>query len=103
MLERIIDHRAAPTVLAARDALRRAVVGDLSTSALPVLPVLDQIFDHRGIGQGRGVAQAARFVLGDLAQDAAHDLAGITSTANLHRLRDVGLFDKTIYRINNAR
>src|SRR4051794_19127270 len=50
----------------AREPLRR----------LLVLPVLDEVVDHAGIGQGRGVAQAARLVLGDLAQDAAHDLAG---------------------------
>ena len=36
----------------------------------------DEIVDHGGIRQGRGVAEAARLVLGDLAQDAAHDLAG---------------------------
>src|SRR4051794_34378648 len=37
---------------------------------LLVLPVLHQIVDHRRIGQGRGVAQIAVLVLGDLAQDA---------------------------------
>ena len=44
-------------------------------SVVPVLPVLDQIIDHGGFGQRRGVTQRAEFVLGDLAQDAAHDLA----------------------------
>ena len=48
----------------------------LCRRALLVLPVLDEIFDHGGVGQRRGVAEATRFVLGDLAQDAAHDLAG---------------------------
>src|SRR5215468_6776247 len=37
--------------------------------------VLHQIVDHRRIGQRRGVAEIAEIVLGDLAQDAAHDLA----------------------------
>src|ERR1700712_4759355 len=50
--------------------------GSLSLSGLLVLPVRHQIIHDRGIGQGRGIAEAARFVLGDLAQDAAHDLAG---------------------------
>lgn len=45
-------------------------------SALLVLPVGDQIVDDSGIGQRRGVAQRAEFVLGDLAQYPAHDLAG---------------------------
>src|SRR5579871_352636 len=48
--------------------------GDLSRP--PVLAVLHEVVDHGGIGQGRGVAERARLVLGDLAQDAAHDLAG---------------------------
>src|SRR5689334_5455637 len=37
--------------------------------------IFHQVVDHRRIGQGRGVAQAPELVLGDLAQDAAHDLA----------------------------
>src|SRR5690348_18099738 len=40
-----------------------------------VLAVLDEVIDHGGISQGRGVAEARRLVLGDLAQDSAHDLA----------------------------
>src|SRR5690554_86149 len=42
---------------------------------LPVLPILHQISDHGRIGQGGSVAQRVEVVLGDLAQDAAHDLA----------------------------
>jgi len=48
----------------------------LSRRVLLVLAVLDQIVDHGGIRQRRGVAETSRLVLGDLAQDAAHDLAG---------------------------
>src|ERR1700687_5641915 len=48
----------------------------LRPRALLVLAVLHEILDHGGIGQRRGVAEATRFVFGDLAQDAAHDLAG---------------------------
>ncbi len=51
--------------------------GHFPTLAHPlVLPVLHEVVDHGRIGRGRGVAEAGRFVLGDLAQDAAHDLAG---------------------------
>src|SRR5436190_20338046 len=41
-----------------------------------VLAVLDEVVDDSGIRQRRGIAEAARLVLGDLAQDPAHDLAG---------------------------
>src|SRR5690606_37097782 len=41
-----------------------------------VLPVVDQVANHAGIRQGGGIAERAVVVLGDLAQDAAHDLAG---------------------------
>src|SRR5690606_24380538 len=37
--------------------------------------VLDEVADHAGVGEGRDVAEVARVVLGDLAQDAAHALA----------------------------
>src|SRR6202048_3128892 len=48
----------------------------LHPRALLVLPVRDEIVDDGGIGQCRGIAEASRLVLGDLAQDAPHDLAG---------------------------
>ena len=35
-----------------------------------------QVLDHAGIGERRGIAQRAEVVRRDLAQDAAHDLAG---------------------------
>src|ERR1700733_6771668 len=43
----------------------------VSSGALAVLPVADEVVDHGGIGERRGVAEICRLVLGDLAQDAA--------------------------------
>ena len=37
--------------------------------------VADQILHNTGVGQGRGIAQAIQLIAGNLAQDAAHDLA----------------------------
>src|SRR5215467_7609772 len=45
-------------------------------ASLGAFAVLYQILDNGGIGERRGVAQMLEVVLGDLAQDAAHDLAG---------------------------
>lgn len=47
----------------------------LPLASLPVLPVGDQVIDDRGVGERRGVVECGEIVLGDLAQDAAHDLA----------------------------
>ena len=43
--------------------------------SVPLLSSLDQGIDHRGIGQGRGIAQLINGALGDLAQDPPHDLS----------------------------
>src|SRR3984893_5327536 len=43
---------------------------------LSVLPMVDEVVDDSGLRQRRGVAEIIEFVLGDLAQNAAHDLAG---------------------------
>jgi hypothetical protein len=40
-----------------------------------VLAVGDQVVDNSWIGKCRRIAQRAEVILGDLAQDAAHDLA----------------------------
>src|SRR6185312_7987243 len=64
----MLAHRPGTTTLKAMRVLR--------CRGFAVLPILDEVVDHGRIGQRRGVAQAARLVLGDLAQDAAHDLAG---------------------------
>jgi len=59
--------------------LSRALKLDLNRvchAALPVLPVFDQVIDNFRLCQRRGVAEIIKAVLGDLAQDAAHDLAG---------------------------
>src|SRR5215472_9086533 len=58
-----------------------------------VLPVVDQVVDHRGIGQCRGVAEIAVFVLGDLAQDTAHDLARAGLWQTWRKLDQVGRRD----------
>src|SRR5690606_3193142 len=42
---------------------------------LLVLPVFDEIIDDGRVGQRRGIAQRAEIVLGDLPENAAHDLA----------------------------
>ena len=41
-----------------------------------VLTVIDEVVDDAWVGQCRGVAEVGEFILRDLAQDAAHDLAG---------------------------
>ena len=63
-------------------------------ACLLVLPVVHQIVDHRRIGQRRGVAEIAVFVLGDLAQDAAHDLAGARLRQAGRELDQVGRGDR---------
>src|SRR2546430_1114869 len=55
-----------------------------------VLPVVDEVVDHGRIGERRGVAQRAVIVLGDLAQDAAHDLAGARFRQARRELDEVG-------------
>src|SRR6056297_4257084 len=47
----------------------------MAARSVAVHPVLDQLVDNAGVGQCRGVAKAAIVVLGNLAQDTAHDLA----------------------------
>src|SRR5262249_9711882 len=41
-----------------------------------VLPVVDEVVHHGRLGQGGGIPEVGEVVLGDLSQDAAHDLAG---------------------------
>src|SRR5689334_13965784 len=67
----------------------------LRRGALLVLAVLDEIVDHRGIGQRRGVAEARGLVLSDLAQDAAHDLAGARLGKPGCELDQIGGGDRT--------
>ncbi len=56
--------------------------------------LLDEVVDHGGVGEGRGVAEAAELVLGDLAQDAAHDLAGARLGQAGRELDEVGRGDR---------
>jgi hypothetical protein len=49
----------------------------LTMSSLAAIhPVFDQIIDNFGICEGGDIAQRAEIILGDLAQNAPHDLAG---------------------------
>src|SRR5437660_4620569 len=59
-----------------------------------VLPVLHQVIDHAGISERRGVAERAVIVLGDLAQDAAHDLARAGLGQPGRELDEVGRGDR---------
>ena len=52
----------------------RVAGGPAAASAVGA--TLDEIVDDVGIGERGGVAERARIVLGDLPEDAAHDLAG---------------------------
>ena len=47
----------------------------LCRQSVAVHPVCNQVVYYRRLGERRGVAEGAEVVLGDLAQDAAHDLA----------------------------
>ncbi len=52
--------------------------------------VADQVVDDRRIGQSRGVAERGELILGDLAQDAPHDLAGARLRQSRREMDDVG-------------
>ena len=55
---------------------RRGGSGRLPLFLFVAGTILDKIVDHVRIGKGRRVAKIVDLVLGDLAQDAPHDLAG---------------------------
>src|SRR3954466_4677616 len=57
-------------------APRQAGCGRAALCLHAVLAVLDEVVHDARVGQRRGVAERAEIILGDLAQDAAHDLAG---------------------------
>ena len=61
---------------------------------LLVLPIVHQVVDHRRVGQGRGIAQLIVLVGGDLAQDAAHDLARARFRQRWRPLQQVGRGDR---------
>ena len=66
------EAKEAWTALIAQTTLTMAAN---NRSGAAVYPVFDEVLDNRGIGQGRDVAKIPKIVLGDFAQDAAHDLA----------------------------
>src|SRR5258706_8341651 len=63
-------HHAATAARCAASGERRRQ--SLGGGVFLVLAMLDQIVDHGGVGQGRGVAQTSRLVLGDLAPETRH-------------------------------
>src|SRR5258708_15824854 len=83
---------------AARSAASCWIVGFVVGLAIGLLfllrAVLHQILDHARIGESRGVAEIAEIVLGDLAQDAAHDLAGARLGQARRPLDDIGPGDR---------
>src|ERR1051325_10599409 len=77
---------------AARSAASCRMVGFTYFGSLG--SVLHKVVDHGGIGEGRRVAEVAEIVLGDLAQDAAHDLARACLGQAGRPLDDVGRGDR---------
>src|SRR6266446_3056182 len=61
---------------------------------LAVHPVVDELVDDGGIGQGRHVAEGVVLVGGDLAQNAPHDLAGAGLRQAGRPLQQVGGGDR---------
>src|SRR3984957_2406350 len=81
---------------AARRAPRTSLLAErpkYRLRALFILTVVDQIVDHGRIGERRGVAEIAEFVLGDLAQEAAHDLARACLRQIGRKLDEIGRGD----------
>ena len=73
---------ASPTALStggeqapACAARRRRASDGPKPCPYPAQPVLDDVVDHRRLGQRRRIAEVVDLVRGHLAQDAAHDLA----------------------------
>src|SRR5882757_1443587 len=81
---------------AASSAARCRMVGLSGGVAILLLfaAVLDQVVDHGGIGERRGVTEIGEIVLGDLAQDAPHDLARACLGQAGCPLDDVGRRDR---------
>src|ERR1700737_687036 len=67
----------------------------LLRGGLPVSPMLDQINDHSGMGPRRSVAECARLIFRDLAQDAAHDLARAGFRQARRKLKKISGGDRT--------
>ena len=85
----------APSLPATQPAPRFCRAGRTRPTPLPlVLAVVDQVVDHGRVGERRGVAEVGEIVLGDLAQDAAHDLAGAGLRQARRELDEVGRGDR---------
>src|SRR5271167_4768975 len=68
--------------------------GVQASRALAILAVVDEVAYHGRLGQRRGVTEIAVLVLGDLAQDAPHDLAGAGLGQTRRELDEVGRGDR---------
>src|SRR5712671_1837010 len=86
----VSEHSA--TVYHARRRLTAGTAAGPSPHA--VHAVVDEIVDDGRVGQGRDVAQLAVLVGGDLAQDAAHDLAGAGLRQVRGPLQQIGRGDR---------
>jgi len=62
--------------------------------SLFIRAVVDQFFHDGRVGERGGVAEGVQFVLGDLAQDAAHDLTGASFGQAGGELDDIGFRDR---------
>ena len=56
----------------------------------PIHPVVDQLVDDVGIGQGRDVPESVVLVGGDLAKNSPHDLTGPGLRQTRRSLQQVG-------------
>src|SRR4051812_35551166 len=65
-------------------------------------PPLHQGVDQARLGEGRGVAQACKVVLGDLSQDATHDLAAARLGQRWGEVDEVGAGDGADLRADVA-
>src|SRR5271169_5450368 len=68
---------------------------EASLRAFLVLPMGDEVVDHSGVGERRGVAETAGLVFGDLAQDAAHDFSRARLRQVRRKLDEIGRGDRS--------
>ena len=59
-----------------------------------ILAFFDEVGDHRWFGQRRDIAEIAEIVLGDLAQDSPHDLAGASLRQSWRELNEIRRGDR---------
>src|SRR5262249_31531055 len=67
----------------------------VSSDNSSVPTILDQIFDNRRIGERRRIAKRAKFILGDLSQNWAHDFPRAALGQSRRNLDNVGSSNRT--------